>query len=1018
MIRNVKTMVGSLRAALVAGVGIPFLIATTAFAQAPAAPPTGAAAPATGGEATAERIIVTGSYIPTAESESALPVTIYSAEVLQKSGANTPVEGLRQLPSFVGNASTENDSNAGNGAAFINLRALGQQNVLTLINGRRAFDYADVNAIPISAINNVQVLKDGAGAIYGSDAVAGVVNFQLMNGPGTTPFQGAEVSLLYGNTTDSDAHVRQGWIRGGTASENFSIFASGEYYSRANLFSRDRTIATTGDLGNDPEGLQLGGKNNNSNTFSGRVSTSNNTGTYTGPTGQLVLLDFNNNAPTPADYRPFITGADPTEFNFRAFTPASPAMEKELYYVTARYKVFGDGLQLYGDLMYSKTKQDNGLAASPVALPALPSPYNPFGDNLDSIRYRFVNDLGPRRSFFDRDYYRYVAGANGDFNFQGNDFISHFGYDTGLVYERLQELETDSGDGQFTPLTGEIAAGNFDPFIGQTAPTSGDAPTYTTDAAGNAVPTGLTQHYDNVAAAQRISYLGHTLTFDREWLADVKANAHLFPTLWNGGIDLALGYEHREVDTHVISDPVQAAGDQLGFNQVPPTKTLQKVDSVFGEISLPIVISTMNIPFVRSFGFEFAYRYEKFDDTESIPGVDSASFDNGGTPRLTVRYQPTEDVTLRGSWGQSFESPSPSQLFNPVAQDFPVLFDPVTGVTTQPPDGVWEKGNHSLKPEETDSYSAGIVWTPKFLPNFTMTVDGYQLFTTSLILTPPAAAQILLAEGIVDPDGFGNGSGAVEAPGGPGVGITRFSDGSLDAIDADASNAGKRLVEGMDVTAIYQIPTQNLGTFTLTGSWNHFFIWKAEPSAGLGTSNFLGNYNNGTLPLAPGAIPFNKAYVRGEWEWKGFDFNATGNYIGDYEDDPSFIAGNVLVPSDPGTVTAPNWEFHRRVTDYITLDMQLSYTFAHPPAAEAPTPGYSKESKDSKAVAQTASVSTASTAASFFQRLLWDTKLTVGVNNAFDRNPPTVLGAFNDNYDTSLYSIRNRYYYVSIDKKF
>ena len=469
----------------------------------------------------------------------------------------------------------------------------------------------------------------------------------------------------------------------------------------------------------------------------------------------------------------------------------------------------------------------------------------------------------------------------------------------------------------------------------------------------------------------------------------------------------------------MISDPVQAACDQLGFNQVPPTKTLQKVDSVFGEVAIPLVISTMNVPFVRSFGFEFAYRYEKFDDTETIPAKDSAKFDNGGTPRITVRYQPIEDLTLRGSWGQSFESPSPGQLFNPVAQDFPVVFDPVQGITTQPPDGVWEAGSHSLKPEETDSYSAGIVWTPKFLPGFTMTVDGYQLFTSSLILPAAAEAQVLLSQGVVDPDGFGNGSGAVEAPGGPADGVTRFADGSIDAIDADIANAGKRLVEGVDITGNYVIPTQNWGTFTLSGAWNHFFIWKAEPGAGLGTHNFLGDYNNGTIPLAPGAIPVNKGFLRGEWEWKGFDFSATGNYITDYEDDPSFIAGNFLVPADPGTLQEPNWSMHRRVTDYITLDMQLSYTFARPPAAEAaPAPGYSKESKDSKAVAQTASVSTASSAASFFQRLLWDTKLTVGVNNAFDRNPPTVLGAFNDNYDTSLYSIRNRYYYVSIDKKF
>ena len=125
-------------------------------------------------------------------------MTVYTAEVLQKAGANTPVEGLRQLPSFVGNATTENDSNAGNGSAGINLRGIGQQNVLTLINGRRAFlggvnnGSADINAIPISAISRTEVLKDGASAIYGSDAVAGVVNFIMLDGPGEAPYEGAE----------------------------------------------------------------------------------------------------------------------------------------------------------------------------------------------------------------------------------------------------------------------------------------------------------------------------------------------------------------------------------------------------------------------------------------------------------------------------------------------------------------------------------------------------------------------------------------------------------------------------------------------------------------------------------------------------------------------------------------------------------------------------------------------------------------------------------------------------------
>ena len=187
MIRNVRKTLGSFRSALATGVGLPFLLAAGAYAQAPAAAP----------EATAERVIVTGSYIPTAETESALPVTVYTAEVMQKQGASTPVEGLRQLPSFVGNASTENDSNGGDGTAAINLRGIGQQNTLTLINGRRMSKQlgtgSDINLIPIGALSRTEVLQAGASAAYCSDGVAGVVNFRIINGPGEDPSEGGGI---------------------------------------------------------------------------------------------------------------------------------------------------------------------------------------------------------------------------------------------------------------------------------------------------------------------------------------------------------------------------------------------------------------------------------------------------------------------------------------------------------------------------------------------------------------------------------------------------------------------------------------------------------------------------------------------------------------------------------------------------------------------------------------------------------------------------------------------------------
>ncbi len=1014
MIRHLLQPMGSLRAALAVGLGIPFLIASSAFAQAPtpgAAPAPDIAAAPGGPVATTDRVIVTGSYIPTAETESALPVTVYSATVLQKAGSTTPVEGLRQLPSFVGNASTENDANGGNGQAAINLRSLGQQNVLVLMNGRRAFLgtglnlQADTNAISLGATARVEVLKDGASAVYGSDAVAGVVNFIMLDGPGEAPFEGAEVFAQYGNTTETDAHVRQVYLKGGVKTDKVAIAAAGEYYSRAALFSRDRfKLAGSSNLSNGPGGFGRGGANGNSPTFAGRVRI--NPGAQ-----QLVLIDLTNNAPTPASYRPFDVpvGSDPSRFNFRTTTQAIPSVEKGMSYVTGRYNIFGDGLQIYGDLLYVKSKQDNGIAPAPFALPggvAQSSPFNPFGPAVTQVRYRLVSELGTRDSFYDSDYYRYVAGLKGDFNFSDNAFISHFGYDSGYVYERFDNQRIDAGDAQFTPLSAEIAAGNFNPFIGQFAPARGTAPIY--DAAGVQIGTAP---YDNVAAAQRAAYLGHSFFYESDWLVDGRANAHLFPKLWNNGIDVAVGYEHRESRYHSVPDPVQVAGDQLGFGQGPLTKYRQEVSSVFGEITIPLVTSLMNVPFVRSLEISAAYRYEEFTDFDLFhqnPVADEVGFNNGGTPRVALRYQPIADVTLRANWQQSFQSPTPANVFQPATQNFPLIFDPLRFAVFQPGGGVEQLGNINLRPEETDAYSAGLVWTPKFVPGFSMTADYYQLFTRNVIVPAANFAQILLTA---------NGLSGIANGGVPTLftnQVIRDAAGNVDNIvGATTANAGTRFVQGLDVTAVYELPTEHFGTFTLSGGWNHFFSWKAQgsPDQG-GSTNFLGNYNNGTQPLAPGAIPFNKGFLRGEWQWKGFDFVATGNYIGDFEDDPAFILGNVVLG---GTIANPVFRQHHRVSSYETLDMQLSYEFTKP-EMPAPAPGYSKDGKDGKTMVseQVAGVDPGN----IWQRILWDTKLTVGANNVFDRYPPTVLGAFNDNYDTSLYSIRNRFWYVSLTKKF
>lgn len=954
------------------------------------------AAPLPAQDAEPARVVVTGSYIPTAESEGPLPVTVYSASVLQKIGANTPVEGLRQLPSFVGNTATENDSNGGNGSANIALRGLGPNNTLTLINGRRTTvnGFGNVNAIPIGALDRSEILKDGAGAIYGSDAVAGVANLILINGPGATPLNGVEIDLLYGNTTDKDARVIQGYIRGGFANDKMAVAFAAEYYDRDAIFSRDRRVSSSANR------IPLGGNNGGSPTFSGRVTLG---GTATVGGGARILVDPSTLPTGVASYRAYGGPASTDPFNFRLYTPAIPPQEKYQTYVTGSYNIFGKAMTVYADMLYAKTKQDNGLAPAPFTLTRADnvhlSPFNPFGNfaspsaggptpsrNLTQVQYRLVDELANRRSFFDSDNWRYTFGLKGEFVFKNNPFIDFLNYDGGMVYERSDNLRVDRGDAQRSIIVAEMAAGRFNPFRGLGSPVAGTAPIF--NAAGVQIGTAP---YDNAAAATAASYTGRSFFYAHDFLIDARVAGNLFPTLPQGGIGFNVGMEFRSSRTTSVPDPVQVNGDQLGFNAAPNTKYKQEVRSFYAEFNLPIITPRMKVPLFRSFDLSAAIRYEEFESFDQLLGgyfaADGVTVIPGGKkvnsgvkPRFTMRWQPIEDLTIRGSYGESFLAPTPGQLFAPPAQNFPQLFDPLTNQTLQV--STFQGGNPGLTPEESKSWTAGMVYTPKYVRGLTLTLDYYQIITRDVILPAANFAQLVLTA-----NGQSGGTAFANL-------VTRIEDGTPTQILARTSNAGKRFVSGLDATAVYQLPYDRFGQFTFSAGINYFLSWKAEGIAGIGATNFLGNYNNGTQPLAPGAIPRLKGFFRTEWSWKGFEWVGTVNYIGDFKDDPAFILDPTIIP--------------RTVPSYVTFDTQLSYEFKRPKSATV-------EQVDGKGVRTQVA---ADTSGSFAQKLLWGTKLKVGVVNLFDRQPPSVLGAFNDNYDTSLYSIRNRYIYVGINKKF
>src|SRR5438128_11525446 len=341
-------------------------MASSAFAQQPT--------PAPGAEATAERVIVTGSNIPTAEEDGPNPVLNYNRDVIEKVGERTTEQFLRDLP--VANAygvpvsNNENGSNTAVGAATIALRGFDARATLILLDGRRVAVYptgnnpglvnvmfVDLNSIPQAAIESIEILKDGASTTYGADAVAGVVNLKMRH-----DYNGAEARIQYGNTLDKDSGELDSSAIFGVGKGDTNITGVLNYYHRNSIFNHDRGFSLTPPFlssNNSPYNLQLssdvvaaaGGKNLNpgGTEFASAPDFTNGLAP-----ANRYLYDANGRVRAAGGLRP--------GFNFNLFSSSLPESERYGAWVSADHKVFGDQMVVYADAFYQNVNTHNELA--------------------------------------------------------------------------------------------------------------------------------------------------------------------------------------------------------------------------------------------------------------------------------------------------------------------------------------------------------------------------------------------------------------------------------------------------------------------------------------------------------------------------------------------------------------------------------------------------------------------------------------------------------------------------------
>src|SRR5437763_3843682 len=785
-----------------------------------------------GASATTERVIVTGSNIPTAEEVGPNPVDIYNQETMSKSGERTTEQFLQSLPTVNANvipqSNNENGSNTAVGAATIALRGFDARATLILIDGRRVAPYptgnnpglvnvmfVDLNSIPAAAIDSIEILKDGASTTYGADAVAGVVNIKLRH-----DYQNyAETSVQYGNTEHEDSSEFIASAIFGVGNDTTNVTGVLNYYHRNSIANRDRAYSAVPPFlssNTSPYNLQLssdvaaaaGGLNLNpgGTEFAGAPS---------GTNGLAPASTYLYNAA----HRVRSSSGQLPGFNFNEFSLSYPEAERYGGYFAADHKVFGDQMVLYADAYYQNVKTHNELAApasgsfqtfgqtilaipphSPIAPGAEPlntpthaetgvpadafNPFNPFQQIISGGTRARLAEFGNRLFDNETDAWLSTLGVKGDKLFDGT-----WGYDAGWRYSQLKNVQT----GQ------QVSASRFNRILNQADPIfDPTSPQFIgTTVAFNPFGDYRTPIPSNDAAVEFARVHPKDEDTSKLWTLDATVYTTALFNLPAGGVGLAFGGQFRRESLTETPDMLNVEGDIVGNSPVPPAQGGRKTYALYAETRIPIfspVTSTSSrgdgknpqvvsethaaIPGFYSLEFTAGGRFEEFLNNNS----------NVLVPKVGMRWQPfDEQLTLRATWGEGFREPSLEELFGSPVSTLEVTHDPLKGGLLESETNTLITSNPNLQPEDSRSFSGGFVYSPKYAPGLNVSVDFWDIERTGVV-TAPLAQQVL--------DGTA-----------PGI-VERDAGGFITRITLANQNLGSQEARGFDFGLYYQRPTQ------------------------------------------------------------------------------------------------------------------------------------------------------------------------------------------------------------------
>ena len=893
--------------ALRTGVALAALVttATAASAQSTLPPPdvvTGQAPGAQAGEkGPGNEIVITGSRIRHNALDQESPIVFVDQEDIKKTGLSNVNDVLQRLPASGGGLNAGNNSSGnigsppdgsgvGAGSAEIDLRYLGSRRVLVLVDGLRYVNGAsasgvpgatDLNSIPASAIDRVEVLLDGASAIYGSDAIAGVVNIITKHRQ-----KGFDASVQLGKYLDEgDGFTQNYQLSWGNGDDGpLQVVVGGNFVKANGVLAGDRALSA----GANPytTDCTLGGCS--SFVLNGRFvvlqdptlpfdpgctdpDTCNPVVDPTNPFRNLTLnKPITNGLPPsyPTDFKD-LTLAD--TFNFAPFNYLETPNKRAGIFGNLKYELSPD-INFSAKAIYNHRTSKNQAAPLPLGIGPdvgngnlldtitidATNPFNPFGvdlvpgENYRQIRRRLV-EIGNRRYSQSVDTTYGTATLDGRFSMLAGDWF----WDVNGIYGRNKAKQT---------FIGNINAAKLAQALGPVA-----------DCTGSCVPFNFFGTPGSVTQAM-LDWIGfdeHDSSEQKTWSATANISGKIVP-LPGGDLGLAAGLEYRDLKGRYDPDPVIAAG--LGAD-IPsqPTKGGYNVKEAYAELDAPLL---KGITMIELLDVNGAVRFSDYSTSGSHT-----------TWKAGANWMPIKDLRLRVNWSQGFRAPSIGELFGSQSRFDASIDDPCSifsdraqnfsndpavrancaaqgapnGSDTQPTDqlSVITGGNENLKPETSRSWVLGGVFSPGFIPRFSAEVNWYNIKVDGAIQSLSPQTTLLTCVYQADPLACSN--------------VVRSSSGNITQIQGTLQNIAGIETEGWDFNLAYRTAQMSWGTLGFT--WNNTLLKKFDVITPTDTGTQTEHRVGTEIGSPVGGYPKWRSLATIDWNYAEFGATLTGRYM-------------------------------------------------------------------------------------------------------------------------------------------